>query len=60
MNRKNRHTLWESMQDPNDITFIYGQEKRKLLNQTKEIVIDKYILEQAAASIKKAIYDTLK
>ena len=60
MNRKNRYTLWESMQDPNDITFIYGQEKRKLLNQTKEIVIDKYILEQAAASIKKAIYDTLK
>jgi len=61
MNRKNKFFYWESLQNQNDLTYVYGHEKRRILNEKIEIPIEEQIIEKAAATaIEKAICNVLK
>ena len=60
MNRKNRLSYWESLQNQNYLTYIYGLEKRRILEKNNKLPIEEQIIEKAAAAFEKAIYKALK
>ena len=59
MNRKNRHSYWESLQNQNDLTYIYGLEKRRILEERNGNPIEEHIIEKAAAAVERALYKAL-
>ena len=60
MNKKNRLSYWESLQNQNDLTYIYGLEKRRILEKSNKFPIEEQIIEKAAAAFERAIYKALK
>lgn len=57
---KDRLSYWESLQNQNDLTYIYGLEKRRILEKNNELPIEEQIIEKAAAAFERAIYKALK
>lgn len=60
MNRKNRHSYWESLQNQDELTYIYGLKRRRILEERNRNPIEEHIIEKAAAAVERAIYKVLK
>ena len=53
MYRKNLHEYLESKQNPDDIYYIYGKQKRKIAEQLTTQAAGEYLLNEAAATLRE-------
>ena len=60
MIRKNFHEYLETQQNPDDLVYIYGLQKKKLLQKIQTQETNDFFIQEAAAAIVKEVQQALK
>lgn len=60
MIRKNFHEYLETQQNPDDLVYIYGLQKKKIVHKIQTQETNDLFIQEAAAAIVKEVQQALK